>query len=191
MSNSEDLLQPEETKFLLNLARQVVTDTANSVNSDPPGYFSDNLKMKLGVFVTLHKNTELRGCIGFIEGLKPLQDAVIEMANSAAFHDPRFAPVTSDEVDDLDIEISVLSPVREIKETNEIVVGKHGLIIEQGFYKGLLLPQVATENNWDKNAFLQYTCRKAGLPIDAWQEKSTKISIFSSDIFSEKEHFSK
>lgn len=185
MNNSESLLQPEEIKFLLNLARQVITDTANSIKIKNKSYFSDTLKEEFGVFVTLHKNAELRGCIGYIEGIKPLQDAVIDMAKSAAFNDPRFAPVTADEVDDLEIEVSVLSPVREIKSIDEIIIGRHGLIIEQGFYKGLLLPQVATENNWDRDDFLQYTCRKAGLPTDAWQDKTTKISIFSSEIYSE------
>ncbi len=190
MNNSENLVQLNERKFLLDLARQVVKDNANGLDYDPPNYFSENLAAEMGVFVTLHKKAELRGCIGYVEGIKPLQDAVIEMAKSAAFNDPRFAPVTSDEVDDLEIEISVLSPIKEIKNVDEIVVGKHGLIVEQGFFKGLLLPQVATENNWDRDEFLKHTCRKAGLPKDAWQEKNTKISIFSAEIFSEKDVWS-
>jgi len=150
-----------------------------------PKCFSDTLSSKLGVFVTLHKLGELRGCIGYVEGIRPLQEAVIEMAQSAAFNDPRFAPVTSEEVNDLELEISVLSPISEVENIDDIEIGKHGLIIEQGFFKGLLLPQVATEQNWNRKEFLQHTCRKAGLPVNAWKEQNTKIYAFSAEIFSE------
>ncbi len=185
MLSSEQLLNEEERTFLLKLARNTISKTAQGETPDTPEYFSETLSTELGVFVTLHKSGELRGCIGYIEGIRPLQDAVIEMAQSAAFNDPRFAPVSSDEVDDLDLEISVLSPVEEVSNIDEIEIGRHGLIIEQGFYKGLLLPQVATENNWNRTAFLQHTCRKARLPIDAWQDEKTKIYAFSAEIFSE------
>jgi len=183
----EDLINTEEREFLLNLTRRVIKESADGNNYQSDQYFTENLKNEFGVFVTLHKSGELRGCTGFIEGFKPLQDAVIEMAKSAAFNDPRFSPVIEDEVDDLEIEISVLSPIRAIDNIDEIEIGKHGLIIEQGFCKGLLLPQVATENNWDKNTFLQHTCRKAGLNPEAWHERNTNISIFSAEIFSEKD----
>ena len=185
MSDTDKLLNEDEQLFLLQLARNVIAKTSNGETPEMPEYFSETLSTKLGVFVSLHKKGELRGCIGYVEGIKPLQDGVIEMAQSAAFNDPRFAPVTSDEVDDLELEISVLSPITEVKNINEIVIGKHGLIIEQGFYKGLLLPQVATENHWDRIEFLQHTCRKSGLPIDAWKDKKTKIYFFSAEIFSE------
>ncbi len=185
MSEFGQLLNEDERAFLLNLARDVISATATGEIPRSPEYFSGTLSTNLGVFVTLHKSGELRGCIGFVEGLRPLQDAVIEMAQSAAFNDPRFAPVSSEELDDLELEISVLSPIEELIDIDEIEIGKHGLIIEQGFYKGLLLPQVATENFWDKTEFLQHTCRKAGLPIDAWQNEKTKISAFSAEIFSE------
>jgi len=185
MDSSENLLQPDEQQYLLQLARTVIKESANGEENYPGDYYSENLRQQFGVFVTLHKKGELRGCIGYIEGFKPLQDAVIEMAKSAAFNDPRFPSVTFDEVDDLEIEISVLSPIRSIENVDMIEVGKHGLIIEQGFYKGLLLPQVATEYNWDRNTFLSHTCRKAGLNSNAWKEKKTIISIFSAEIFSE------
>jgi len=185
MLSSENLLNEKERTFLLQLARKTISKTADGETLETPEYFSETLSQKLGVFVTLHKFGELRGCIGFIEGIRPLQDAVIEMAKSAAFNDPRFAAVTSDEVDDLDLEISVLSPVEEVSHVEEIEIGRHGLIIEQGFYKGLLLPQVASENNWDKTEFLQHTCQKSGLPVDAWQDEKTKIYAFSAEIFSE------
>ena len=185
MANSDNLLNDKERSFLLQLARNVISKISVGESVESQDYYSDTLSSKLGVFVTLHKNDELRGCIGFVEGIRPLQDAVIEMAQSAAFNDPRFTSVTSDEVDDLELEISVLSPIEEVKNIEEIVVGKHGLIIEQGFYKGLLLPQVASENHWDRTEFLQHTCRKSGLPVNAWQEKNTKIYFFSAEIFSE------
>ena len=105
------------------------------------------------------------------------------MAIQAAFNDPRFEPVTSDEWKDIDFEISVLTPMRKIDDVNEIEVGVHGLYIEKGVHSGLLLPQVATEQKWDRTEFLEYTCYKAGLPKDAWKSKDTDIFIFSADVF--------
>jgi len=105
------------------------------------------------------------------------------MAAAAAFQDPRFPPVTKKELKDLDIEISVLTPFEQITDVNKIEVGKHGIYMERGFYSGLLLPQVATEYGWGRETFLEHTCRKAGLPPDAWKDKETRIYIFSADIF--------
>jgi AmmeMemoRadiSam system protein A len=142
------------------------------------------LKKKMGAFVTLRKNREdLRGCIGYIKGVLPLHQTVSEMAVQAAFHDPRFEPVRGDEWKSIDVEISVLSPLRKIKSLEEIEVGVHGIFIEKGFNSGLLLPQVATENGWDRNTFVEYTCYKAGLPKDAWKSKETSIYIFSAEVF--------
>jgi len=107
------------------------------------------------------------------------------MSNSAAFEDPRFPPVEKKEVKEIDIEISVLSPLQTISNIENIQIGKHGLIIEKGYNRGLLLPQVAVEYNWDKEEFLEHTCKKAGLPRGAWEDPSTKIQIFSAEIFSE------
>ena len=107
----------------------------------------------------------------------------MKMAPAAAFHDPRFFPVTEKELRDLEIEISVLTPLRRIKDIREIEVGKHGILIERGFNSGLLLPQVATEYGWDRKTFLEHTCLKAGLPTDAWKHEDVAISIFSADIF--------
>ena len=105
------------------------------------------------------------------------------MAVAAAFEDPRFSPVTADELKELDVEISVLTPFRKIENIEEIQVGVHGLYMKKGFYSGLLLPQVATEYHWDRKTFLEQTCRKAGLPSTAWQDKDIEIYIFSADIF--------
>ena len=107
------------------------------------------------------------------------------MSISAAFEDPRFPPIERDEVKDIEIEISVLSPLETISDTSQIEIGRHGIIIEKGLMRGLLLPQVATDYNWGVQTFLEQTCQKAGLPADAWKEESTEIQIFSAEIFSE------
>lgn len=141
------------------------------------------LAEKRGAFVTLKTRGQLRGCIGYTQALKPLSDTVMEMAQAAAFQDPRFPPLTRQELNNLDIEISALTPQRLIQDIKEIQVGKHGLYIERGGYGGLLLPQVATEYGWDTLTFIEHTCQKAGLPKDAWKDKKTKIYVFSAEIF--------
>ena len=182
-------LSKDEKIFLLKLARTLIDLESSDKTYQRGDYFSPTLEEKRGAFVTLTKSKQLRGCIGYIEGLKPLQIAVEEMAHSAAFEDPRFPPVEHKEVKELEIEISVLSPLETIDDPSQIEIGKHGLIIEQGFMRGLLLPQVATEYDWDVPTFLEQTCQKAGLPKDVWQDPSTKIQIFSADIFSEDDFF--
>jgi len=144
---------------------------------------SGHLKEKRGAFVSLHKRGRLRGCIGLIHPTKPLYQAVEEMARAAAFEDTRFAPLTDAELKELDLEISVLTPLQRMKDKKEIEIGKHGLYIRKGFFSGLLLPQVATEYGWDAGTFLEETCRKAGLPRQAWKEKDAEIFLFSADIF--------
>ncbi|MBN1409114.1 MAG: AmmeMemoRadiSam system protein A [Calditrichaceae bacterium] len=180
-------LSNQEKQFLLQLARDTIITFLTSGNKKREKYFSDNLKTPTGVFVTLHEAGDLRGCIGYVEGVKPLQDAVIDNAVSAAFSDPRFMPVGTDEVEQLDIEISVLTPLELVQNTEEIEVGKDGLLMKRGYNQGLLLPQVASEQQWDRETFLQHTCMKAGLPIDAWQDDETEIYKFSAIIFGEKE----
>jgi len=138
-------------------------------------------------FVTLTHKGQLRGCIGYTEAFKPLYQTVSNCAISSATGDPRFPPVTAGELDEIEIEISVLSPLKKVENVNEIEVGRHGLMIEKGFRKGLLLPQVATEYGWDRDTFLAHTCLKAGLPPDAWQKGAT-IYLFSAEIFGEREH---
>ncbi len=178
-------LKTEEKKSLLELARAVITHKIENKVFRSPDFFSPALREESGVFVTLHKKKMLRGCIGYVEGNRPLQQAVEEMALAAAFEDPRFPPLHSGELKDLHIEISVLSPLKTISNIADIEIGKHGLIIEQNFYRGLLLPQVAVEQKWDKITFLKQTCLKAGLPEMAWQHDDTTIKIFSAEIFSE------
>jgi len=179
------MLSSAEKSFLLELARTEITRIAIGGAEESIPWFSQVMSQKRGVFVTLEKNGDLRGCIGYVEGVVPLQQAVREMAASAAFNDPRFPGVEPEEINELSIEISVLSPIKKITDISEIEIGKHGLIIEKGIYKGLLLPQVAIEYNWDRETFLRQTCFKAGLDEDAWQNPKTIISIFSAEIFSE------
>ncbi len=151
------------------------------MTSFPP--LTDTLREKRGAFVTLHKGDALRGCIGYIRAQKPLYQTIQEMAQAAAFQDSRFKPVTGEELKDISIEISVLTPLKKINRIEEIAVGTHGIYIVKQFHSGLLLPQVATENRWDRETFLRHTCAKAGLPEDAWRESDAEIYIFSADIF--------
>ncbi len=173
--------------YLLKLARRVIEAECAGEKIEMEEPSSPVLLERRGGFVTLKKKGRLRGCIGYIEAVKSLITTVEEMAKSAAFNDMRFPPVTAAEVPDIDIEISVLSPITEIDDPSVIEVGKHGIIITRGPHRGLLLPQVATEWGWDRLKFLEQTCNKAGLPIDAWKQPGTKIEIFSAEIFSEVE----
>ncbi len=176
-------LTEKEKQILLKLARDTVASHLNGREAPSPPSEPGILGEKRGAFVCVKKQGDLRGCIGYIQAIKPLAMTIAEMAEAAAFQDPRFAPLRPNEFDDLSFEISVLSPLRQITDTNEIEVGKHGLYIVKGHYSGLLLPQVATEYGWDRETFLEETCCKAGLPPDAWSDRNTKIYIFSADVF--------
>lgn len=180
-------LSDQEKEFLIQLARDTISTFLTTGSKKKQKYFSENLKSPAGVFVTLHEKGELRGCIGYVEGIKPLQDAVADNAISAAFSDPRFMPVGVDEVEQLDIEISVLTPLELVGNTEDIEIGRDGLFLKHGYNQGLLLPQVATEQKWDREKFLQHTCMKAGLPTNAWKDEDIEIYKFSAIIFGEKD----
>jgi AmmeMemoRadiSam system protein A len=177
-------LTPEEKSELLKIAQAVVECNCRGEKPPKPEVESSTLNEPRGAFVTLHKDGKLRGCIGHIRAQKPLIETIVEMAEAAAFRDPRFPPVTLEELDQLKYEISVLTPLRRIKDVNDIQVGVHGIYMKRGVSSGLLLPQVATEWGWDRTTFLEHTCTKAGLPEDAWKDKKTEIYIFSADVFS-------
>lgn len=181
------MLSSDHKKTLLKTARKSIKAAVEGKIFDSPRDVSSELKEPCGAFVTLHKFGELRGCIGYIEGVLPLIETVKDVAEKAALEDYRFTPVTKDELSNIDIEISVLSPLKLIKNINEIEVGKHGIVMEYRHNRGLLLPQVATEYGWDRETFLNQTARKAGLSVDQWKDPETKIFIFSAEIFGEKE----
>lgn len=169
----------EKLKRLVKDAIECVLFGKESAPVEPTGL----LEEKCGAFVTIKNCGSLRGCIGYVRGYLPLHETVKQMAVQAAFNDPRFEPVTKDEWTECDFEISVLTPMKKVKNIEEIEVGVHGLYIEKGVHSGLLLPQVATEQGWDRTEFLEYTCHKAGLPKDAWRSRDIDIYIFSADVF--------
>ena len=184
----------EEGIFAVKTARKVVEEYLEK-RKIPKIDFPEKFERKSGVFTTIstYPQHELRGCIGFPEPIFPLKKALIESALSAAFQDPRFPPLKKDEIDRVVFEVSLLTPPQEIKVRKRkellerIKIGKHGLIVERGFYKGLLLPQVPVEWGWDVEEFLSQTCWKAGLPMDCWLDEDTKIYAFSAEIFEEEE----
>jgi AmmeMemoRadiSam system protein A len=145
----------------------------------------ESLKLPAGAFVTLTKEGQLRGCIGYIRPIKPLSEAISDMAIAAGTEDPRFSPVTFEELKNVRIEISVLSALAPVADVKDIVVGKHGLYIQRGYNSGLLLPQVPGEFDWNRDQFLENLCHKAGLPSDAWKDKETKLFSFTADVFHE------
>ena len=139
-----------------------------------------------GAFVTIFCHGELRGCLGRVTSDWALPDLVRHLAQDVADSDPRFTPVAPHELKDIALEVSVLTPEREIRSIDEIEVGRHGLIVEQGSRKGLLLPQVPTEHEWDRETFVSQTCLKAGLPADAWRH-GARLLVFEAQVFGEGE----
>ncbi len=178
-------LSKEEREELHSIARKAIEAKLTSGSPASRGAQKDFPKLKepRGAFVTIYKKGELRGCIGQIVARMPLAEAVAAMAEEAAFRDPRFMPVRPGELSDLTIEISVLTPLQKIHSTDEIEVGKHGIVIARDGSMGLLLPQVATEYGWNRTEFLEHCCQKAGLSANIWKDKDTEIYIFSADVF--------
>lgn len=180
-------LSDDEKRELLGIARKSVERVVRGHGVPVPKTTSQALQEPCGAFVTITEHGQLRGCIGYTEVVKPLAEVVSDVAAKAALDDPRFPPVSEDELDEIQLDISVLSPLERVSEIEEIEVGKHGLLLENGYFRGLLLPQVALECNWDREAFLQNTARKAGLPLDAWKDKNTILYRFTAEVFSEEE----
>jgi uncharacterized protein len=189
-------LSDEEGKFLLQLARKTVTQyLENSKTIKPPKETPKKLFEQCGVFVTINSvrggEKELRGCIGYPYPTNPLVEAVIDNAINASTQDPRFEPMTPEELNKVVFEVSILTPPEPVQTNNpkeyvkKIKVGEDGLIIERGYHKGLLLPQVPIELGWCEEEFLCQCCMKAGLPPDSWLTKDAKISKFKAIIFEE------
>jgi AmmeMemoRadiSam system protein A len=186
----QTLGEPERTE-LLHLARQTVTAFVNGqdVPAPEPDTLPAALRQAGACFVTLENHGRLRGCIGNMIATGPLYEAVIRNAASAC-RDPRFVhdPVTAEELDALHIEISYLTPMQRVSKTDDIVVGRDGLLIRLGRQSGVLLPQVAYERGWTRGEFLAQTCYKAGLPLDAWKQPEAEIYSFTAEVFGEPEH---
>jgi AmmeMemoRadiSam system protein A len=180
-------LTHEEKSTLLKIARSAIATSLESKTLPSIKSHSEALDRRSGVFVTLRMNKDLRGCIGYIEPLFPLARAVQEVAVKAAMEYPRFMPVTLSEMDKITIEISALSPLAELHDVENIEIGKHGLVIDAGYRRGLLLPQVATEYHWDRKQFLKQICLKAGLPPDSWKRSEIKLFTFTVEKFDESE----
>jgi AmmeMemoRadiSam system protein A len=179
-------LSNEARTRLLEIARRAVEERLRAARFELPVDLPEELVRKTGVFVTLRRRAdhELRGCVGYVEPIFPLAEAVALAAVSAATADGRFDPVALEELKALSLDISVLGPTFPI-EAKDVVVGRHGLVVEQTGRRGLLLPQVPIEWGWDARAFLEQTCRKAGLPADAWKEKNARLLAFEAEVFGE------
>jgi AmmeMemoRadiSam system protein A len=169
---------------LLSLARRALEARVRREPAPAPDR-GGTLESRCGAFVTIHCHGDLRGCLGRLDADEPLGHAVAQLAASVSDSDPRFAPVRPGELEAIDIEISVLTPEREVRSIAEVEVGRHGLIVEQGGRRGLLLPQVASEYGWDAETFVSHTCLKAGLPSDAWRH-GARVLVFEAQVFGER-----
>jgi hypothetical protein len=182
----------EDGEYLVKLARRVIEEHLKGEKPQPPAKPAEKLREKAGVFVTLktYPKKDLRGCIGYPEPVMPLIEALMRAAVSAATNDPRFPPLQPEELEDTLVEVSVLTKpealtVKPKDYVSQIEIGKHGLIVERGFNRGLLLPQVAVDENWDEEEFLSHTCMKAGLLPDAWWDEDTRVYRFEGIVFTE------
>ena len=179
------MLSQESKRELVRIAREAISRALEFRAASKTRTHDPALSVSGGAFVTLSIGSQLRGCIGYIESTLPLAEVVAEVAVKAALEDPRFPPLTRSEFQKTSIEVSILSPLDLVRDVEEIQVGIHGLLLELGSRRGLLLPQVATEYRWDRTAFLNATARKAGLPEDAWQRPDARIHRFSAEVIEE------
>lgn len=180
----DDHLNSEQQYFLLKLAREAIQCHLEGKEAPKVKVPDPRLKEKRGAFVTLRVNEELRGCIGYPIPYKPLYETILDVAVSSATQDFRFQSLGLEELPKTRIEISVLTSPQPVKDIKDIEVGKHGIVISEGLNKGLLLPQVPVEWDWDLETYLSHGCLKAGLPEDAWK-KGAQIETFTAQVFSE------
>ena len=176
-------LTENEKTILLKTARESIS---SQLEKRYPNYpeASTSLKQALGSFVTLHIDGKLRGCIGHMLPVRALIEDIKILAKESAFHDPRFPSLNLNELENIDIEISVLSPL-EVSLPEKVIVGKHGIIMKNGYNSGVLLPQVPVEQGWNREEFLSNTCRKAGMKMNCWKDPRTQIETFTAVIFGE------
>jgi AmmeMemoRadiSam system protein A len=173
----------DERILLLRLAHEAIVSTLEhrEIPLDPP---TEHFAEPRGAFTSLYLRGELRGCVGYVLAVSPLYRAVVETARAAAFEDTRFYPVTREAANDLEVELSILSLPQPIS-ADAVEIGRHGLLISMAGHRGLLLPQVPVEHNWDRVTFLEQTCRKAGLPLNAWKHGAA-VEAFTAEVFGEK-----
>jgi AmmeMemoRadiSam system protein A len=179
-------LSDHDRQELLRIARATLREWLATGYMPPGAPHRKSLLVPAGAFVTVHVGGELRGCMGRVDADTPLYLAVEQLAVAAATRDPRFESVRLEELNDVRIEISILSPLRT-GTPDEIEIGRHGLVVTRGPRRGLLLPQVATHYSWDRDRFLDETCSKAGLPPGAWRDPATRLEIFTAEVFGEEE----
>jgi AmmeMemoRadiSam system protein A len=184
-------LSREDKQRLLKIARSAIQSALEGKPLPVLEIKNGPLNRRSGVFVTLRIGEDLRGCIGYVEAVFPLAQAIQEVAVKAAMEDPRFMPLKLSDLNKITIEISVLSPLSDLVDINNIEIGKHGIVIDSGYRRGLLLPQVAAEYGWDRNQFLKHTALKAGLPPDAWRQKEVHLYTFTVEKFEESDFGSK
>lgn len=182
-----DELNEAEKQSLLEVARATLESHVCGRELPAVKPLTARLAEKRGVFVTLHRKGQLRGCIGYVEGVKPLFEGVADMAVSASSDDPRFQPVAPSELNDIDIEITVLSPLRPVSSPDSVVVGRHGVVIRKSGRGAVFLPQVPVEQGWDRDTYLSELCRKAGLPVQSWKDKDAALFVFTGQVFGERE----
>lgn len=179
-----ETLNIEEKRLLLQLAREAIEAAVRTGKVPGAQVDEGQLHEQHGCFVTIKRNGALRGCIGNFKSDKPLYRLVQEMAISAATRDPRFYPMKEEDLNGFELEISVLSPLSKIESPEEVEVGRHGLYLEKNFSRGVLLPQVAVEQGWNREMFLNQTALKAGLKRDDWKE-GADIYVFTAEVFGE------
>jgi uncharacterized protein len=177
-------LADREKQLLLEVARRALTAAVEKWESIRDSPDDEILRQPGGAFVTLHRRGRLRGCVGRLPSKDPLIEVVADCTKAAALEDPRFKPVRTSELPEIEIELSVLSALRDITLA-QIEAGKHGLVVSHGWQRGVLLPQVATEFKWEAPRFLEETCVKAGLEREAWKDPQTRVQAFTAEVFSE------
>jgi AmmeMemoRadiSam system protein A len=179
-----DEFAPAERALLLKVAHESIQSALErrEISLTPP---SPHLAEPRGAFTTIYLHGLLRGCVGYVLPITPIYRTVAETARAAAFEDARFSPVTLAEAPALEVSLSILSPLK-ITKPEEVEIGSHGLVVSDGGRRGLLLPQVPVEHGWDRVTFIEQTCRKAGLPLDAWQKGAT-LEAFTAEVFGDRE----
>ncbi len=179
------MITDDERRQLLAIARDAIACSLGNRPIPDPSSCAGRLAEPGGAFVTIRTDGQLRGCIGYIESPLPLAKVVAEVAVKSARQDPRFPPLSSGELEEAALEVSVLSPLQPVKDIGDIRIGVHGLLLEHGLHRGLLLPQVALEYGWDAEEFLENTCRKAGLKEHAWKDPGARLFMFTAEVCNE------